>query len=516
MAFPPSSSGIVPWMNGRIDAGAGNELPQSTTVSFTYGTNVVLKWIEDGTYTNPDIPIFGHGRWGTDTTDDNHYVVSVATTSLPPTTTYTVADRTALFAITGMYQYNTALVTSDNSYWEYLGGVWVRLVQKVNAGTVLAYSVTATIYTITVPQSDLPKVRNTGIREGGYYDLCWNQNGLHSLQYDAAFNITPSGYRIYDEIPDRTELNTRVAGEKGLFEDEFVTAAQLEAGSGISIKYRNRAGILAGYATDSVKGGNIVLEATESSLEGALSTVWIKDQAGDTAVGFGYDGAAFINTLFIGPWGWQNAPGSTIPYNLSNYSNNAKDTQWDWGSSQRSQIQSAYTRFGKVSKSGLYLISGTTQGYRWVSPQVASDMIPFINTRIHYYLLVRRRIADLYVNRIYKSLDIEPWDLWTWPSVTIDNTARALFIEKMSSLPWSVQGTAQIWLEEDDEIAHMISYNGGNGGETRISYQVCYHAFEGILLADEKTLDPLTQVNLNPINEPDPYTAYHQMQFINV
>lgn len=514
MAFPTGSMGLVPWMNGRIDAGPGGELPQTTVISFPIGGNITLTWIEDGAFTNDDILIYNLGRWGTDIVMEQHYIIAVATSVLPVTTTYTVANRTALFALTGMQIGNTALVTSDSSYWQYRDNVWVRIILKVNSGTVSAYSVTATIYTLVIPQADLPKIRNLGIREGGYYDLCWNHNGLHALRFDATFNISPAGYRIYDEIPDRTELNTRVAGEKGLFEDEFVTASQIEAGNGIDIKYRTTWGELTGYTTDPVKGGNIVIES-KSSLEGALSTVWIKDQAGDTAVGFGYDGANYLNSLIVGPWGWQDAINSTVPYNLSNYSNNVKDDQWDWGVSIRSQVQQAYTRMGKVSKTGLYLISGTTQGFRWISPQTASNLIPFINTRIHYYLIVRRIILGVPTIKIYKSLDIEPWDLWTWPSVAIDETARNLFIEKMSSLPWGVQGTCQIWLEEDDEVAHMISYNAGNGGETRMSYQVCYHAFEGILVADETSLDP-AQINLVPVNDPDVFGSYHQMQFINV
>lgn len=259
---------------------------------------------------------------------------------------------------------------------------------------------------------------------------------------------------------------------------------------------------------------------SSSSLEGALSTVWIKDAAGDPAVGFGYDtgSGTYLNELYVGPWGWHTnnapTPPDPTPYNLSGYSNNAKDTQWDWGLAVRANPIQAYSRFGKVSKSGLYHISGTTQGYRWVSSECVASMFQFINSRIHYYLVVNRPLGDAADIRIYKSLDIEPWDMWAQGTLnTVE--ARTAFVNQMSSRPWGVQGTAQIWLNAGDEVSHYITYNGGTG-EKRVGYQVTYHAFEGICVADETTLDPLTQVNLDPINKPDTYLNYHQMQFINV
>lgn len=275
MAFPAGSSGLVPWMNGRVDAGAGNELSDATCVSFPYGGNVVFKWIEDGTYPGIEIAIWAHGRWGTDRQYSDHYAIAKARTTPPAAPTYTVANRTALFAIASPVQDQTALVTSDNSYWIFYGLSWIRLVQKVNAGTITAYAVTATIYTITVPQTDIPEIDEMLIEPGGYYDLCWEKNNGHAKRYDATFNVLPVGYKIYDEIPDRTELNSRVAGEKALFEDEFVTASQIEAGTGITIKWRKIDGTLAGYTTDPSKGGNLVLESS-----GAMYTQAAKANAG--------------------------------------------------------------------------------------------------------------------------------------------------------------------------------------------------------------------------------------------
>lgn len=259
---------------------------------------------------------------------------------------------------------------------------------------------------------------------------------------------------------------------------------------------------------------------SSSSLEGALSTIWIKDANADPAVGFGYDTGTgtYLNELYVGPWGWHTnnapVPPDPTPYALSGYSNNAKDTQWGWGLAVRANALQAYSRFGKVTKSGLYHISGTTQGYRWVSTECTAAMIQFINTRIHYYLVVNRPLGDANQVRIYKTLDVEPWDMWGFGILNTVET-RTAFVNQMSSRPWGVQGTAQIWLNAGDEVMHYITYNGGTG-EKRVGYQVTYHAFEGICVADETTLDPATQVNLLPINEPDTYLNYHQMQFLNV
>lgn len=257
---------------------------------------------------------------------------------------------------------------------------------------------------------------------------------------------------------------------------------------------------------------------TSVSLEGALSTVWIKDAEQDIATAIGYNILTnqYVEQLFIGPWGWQNGLNSTVPYGASGYSNNAKDTQWDWGWSGRFSPMSAYTRFGKVSKAGLYLISGTTQGMRYITSAVSTvPGAPHINLRLHYHLLVRRYAPEVgYYTGIYKTLDVCPWDLW---GLNVgDAEERLLFVQTMSSVPWSLQGTAQIWLEPDDEVAHLISFNYGNNGETRIAFETTYHAFEAILVADETTLDPATQVDLSPININEPPVSYHNMQFINV
>lgn len=202
MPFPSGSLGLVPWMNGRVDAGAGGSLPWQTTKSFALGGNITFQWIEDGAYTNPSIDIFAHTRWAGTIIDHRALVRAIG--SAPGSTTHTVANRTALQAITPVSG-QTATVTSDTSYWVAIDGYWIRQAIESTSGTVSAYGVTATVYTVTIPQSDIPQYNGIGLKAGETYDLCWQTNSLHFPQYDAVFNIEPLGPAQGIEI-ERCEL----------------------------------------------------------------------------------------------------------------------------------------------------------------------------------------------------------------------------------------------------------------------------------------------------------------------
>lgn len=187
MAFPSGSLGLVPWMNGRLP----NTLDWQTTKTFDPNTSIVFQWIEDGTYANPSIRIYAYGIWGN--VRIAHTVIAVAITSNPVSVNHTVATRVLLFAITPTAG-QTALVTSDSSYWIAEGGFWVRTVVEVSAGTTPAFGVTADVKTITVPMADIPAINGQALIPGAYYDLCWEENGLHHTAgegYDAVFNIRP-------------------------------------------------------------------------------------------------------------------------------------------------------------------------------------------------------------------------------------------------------------------------------------------------------------------------------------
>lgn len=258
MAFPVGSKGLVPYMNSRIDAGVNGALPNNTIISFSPTGSVVFRWLEDGSFMLGVFSIYAHSRWGSGSIVHAEVVRIVDT--LPLTTTYTVATRGDITTLTQLSGY-TAFVTGDNTYWEVRPNVgWVRILAKVNAGTVAAYSITATMYTATLPVADFPVINNVPIQPGGYYDLCWDQNGFHAPRFDATFNLEPTGHVIWTDYFDRTELNSRVAGEKALFPDECVTAGQIEAGQGARVKWRKMDGSLDGYAADPVKAGNLVIE----------------------------------------------------------------------------------------------------------------------------------------------------------------------------------------------------------------------------------------------------------------
>lgn len=187
MPFPTGSLGLVPWMNGRTPG----QLKWETTAVFDPGTNVVFKWIEDGTYTNPSIRIYAHQKWGDDII--NHTGIAVAITSNPVSVTHTVANRTALFALTPTAG-QTALVSSDTSYWIAQDGNWIRTVVEVSAGTVAAFGVTADVKTITVPMADIPSLSGQSLLAGEYYNICLENNGLHysgGEGYDAIFALRP-------------------------------------------------------------------------------------------------------------------------------------------------------------------------------------------------------------------------------------------------------------------------------------------------------------------------------------
>lgn len=90
----------------------------------------------------------------------------------------------------------------------------------------------------------------------GVYDMCIEFNGAHhgeSTVQDAKtawgynnvrsrFILTPFGDTLYDDLPERVNLHRRAAGEKAIFDDEFTTKGQLEAGHGIEFFYRDESG----------------------------------------------------------------------------------------------------------------------------------------------------------------------------------------------------------------------------------------------------------------------------------
>lgn len=290
--YPYFNYGVAPYMNSRVYTGAAQSI--TGDIGFAANADIVITWLDDGTnpaLANGIISIYAHNRWGTDDNVIDHRLYVFAKYAALPAPIITVPVKEFLNAgnAGANPQYSIAYVSGagQQGYWTNYGGIWYRIVQATNHGIVNVYAnlnpavpgipptgIDATKYSISVRQSDLnyiatqqPKPeQNTHVPalfpSSGRYDLCWMNNSLHSQLHDAAFYIMPDGFREYDEIPDRTELNSRVAGEKALYEDEFLTAGQIEGSANVTLRWRNLDGSLTGYSTDAAKGGNLVIEAT--------------------------------------------------------------------------------------------------------------------------------------------------------------------------------------------------------------------------------------------------------------
>lgn len=291
-AYPFFNYGVLPYMNNRAWTGA--PLNKNGDIGFSSNADIVITWLDEGTnpvLANGIIEIYAHGRWGTDSEVIDHRLFVFAKYAAIGAPTITVAVKEFLNAgnASSNPQYTVAYVSTagQQGYWTNYGGMWYRLVQATNHGIVNVYAnlgldpavmpptgIDATKYSISIRQSDLNYIATQQpdptqktyvpvlVPSSGRYDLCWMNNSMHAQLHDAAFYILPDGYREYDEIPDRTELNSRVAGEKALYEDEFLTAGQIEGSANVTLRWRNIDGSLTGYPTNASKGGNLVIEAT--------------------------------------------------------------------------------------------------------------------------------------------------------------------------------------------------------------------------------------------------------------
>jgi len=110
--------------------------------------------------------------------------------------------------------------------------------------------------------TNLTTYQNDPYKVGRQYALCFGQNARHENQWDCVFYIDG---QLTDTIHERTELNSRVAGERAIFEDEFIPISQLEAGEGIQIRYRNLDGAITQgtpeYEPDPDKAYNIIIDS---------------------------------------------------------------------------------------------------------------------------------------------------------------------------------------------------------------------------------------------------------------
>lgn len=119
------------------------------------------------------------------------------------------------------------------------------------------------IYAVTERIDALPINLPDGYKSGYRFGLCFGGNARHENEWDASFFIDAP---LTNSLFERTELNSRVAGERAIYEDEFVPISQIEAGLGIQIRYRNELGQVGGfpqYAPDVAKAFNLVIDTNE-------------------------------------------------------------------------------------------------------------------------------------------------------------------------------------------------------------------------------------------------------------
>jgi hypothetical protein len=274
---------LFPYMNGRnvpiVDANV-LLVPFNGTITFKWGieqagTNIPIWYI-----------ITANGRWGGQTADHfpivgiwdtlpaayNTYATYADMVNAAPTLTGTTALASTSTVVTPAYgrvgaDYYVLVNTVD-------GNVWVPIKTKTTAGTATIDGLLCNVYTAQLAVADVPTYRGEAMSADEVFELCWAANGRHANSWDAVFKLTPAGVQLHEDIYDRTELNTRVAGEKAFYEDEFITASQIEAGKNVNIWWRDLTGAApfgTGYPTIAANGANIIIEISYT-VKGALET----------------------------------------------------------------------------------------------------------------------------------------------------------------------------------------------------------------------------------------------------
>jgi len=234
-----NSSILVPYMDAT---GPSTTLFDDTTrPAFAIGSPVRFRWIVPQGYTKASFGLYFHGYMGATSGVKHQLIDTILLADWVSAGTVNLAGTLPWQEVDG-----TGAVIASGNVWD-------------------IYYVDRTIDSIVAGPG--------GIVPEGLYSICLDQNGRHynelqinndtQFYHDAGFRLTPGSHKYYDDLPERTEINTRTAGEKAIYEDEYVTLDQIEAGRGILLKYRNEDGTLAGYpeVAPDPKGFNLVLEA---------------------------------------------------------------------------------------------------------------------------------------------------------------------------------------------------------------------------------------------------------------
>lgn len=284
---------LYPYMNGR-----NVPITNANVLLVPYNGTITFKWGVEQAGTN--IPtwyfISANGRWGSQIA--NHYPIIGIWDTLPlayntyATYAAMVAAAPTLTGVTALASVNAVgtpvfgRVGSD--YYALMltnaGNVWVPITTKTAAGTATIDGQLCNVYTAQLTVANVPTYNGETMSADEVFELCWAANNRHANTWDAVFKLTPAGVELHEDIFDRTELNTRVAGEKAFYEDEFVTASQLEAGKNVNFWYRDLTGAvpLSGYTTVPARAANIIIEV-QYTVKGALETATVYFDSSNTA-----------------------------------------------------------------------------------------------------------------------------------------------------------------------------------------------------------------------------------------
>lgn len=117
-------------------------------------------------------------------------------------------------------------------------------------------------YDWPVDLATIPKPPGIATWEPGVYHICSGSNSKHEYggyplwtpdelwvewfgerPYATTFEVSP-GVQVVNKRTKRIDLHRRAAGERAVYEDEFLTKNQLEQGDGVLLRYRDEAGVL--------------------------------------------------------------------------------------------------------------------------------------------------------------------------------------------------------------------------------------------------------------------------------
>lgn len=277
--MPIDIQDYTPYLSSRAPVFGQMDYKRPPTIGFPYNGSVTYRWLNaknkiSGTYQKYTGEFTLNGVAGSLATQIGHLSLFMLYETAPtPTVTY--ATKSNLFSDTSKPWFTVAEVTADNSLWIRVSwgsaglGLWVPYLEHPTTADpdVTINGIVYKQYHIDVPSENLRESYQQvfpGVSANllpGLYEICIGGNGKHGANgFDAYFYLLPLEPPYENDYSERRELGKRTAGEKAWFEDEFVTAGQLEGGIGVNLRWRDHEGNALGYDTDLAKAFNCIIE----------------------------------------------------------------------------------------------------------------------------------------------------------------------------------------------------------------------------------------------------------------